>query len=103
VKEFYGLGDSLSGECMFVRDDINTAKEADSQAKSIYYIPPSVCELMKGDREHRLKIVCAGIKVFEKKVHKNNQDVEYRIVQVLSLVSAARPCVKLCCRKESML
>lgn len=74
------MSDQLRPECMFVRDDINNSKDADTAAKSVYYIPASVCQLMRGDQEHRLKIVCAGIKVFEKKV-KGDNDLEYRLVQ----------------------
>jgi hypothetical protein len=50
VKEFYGLADSLSPDCMFVRNDYGTHKggDADIQAKCVYYVPPSVCRLMQG-------------------------------------------------------
>ena len=82
MKEFYGISESIPAESMFVREDYTTAANSTDgiASKTVYYIPSSVRQLLKGDREEKMKIVCAGIKVFEKKV-KGNGEVEYRILQ----------------------
>lgn len=78
IKEFYGFKDSLTCDAFFIRED-NTAA-ASSGAKSIYFIPASVRALMHGDADARLKVVTAGVKVFEKKVLRSG-DVDYRLLQ----------------------
>ena len=53
-------------------------------AKSVYYIPKSVREFMLSDRDERLKIVTAGIKVLERMANKGKgakADEDYRLVQ----------------------
>lgn len=51
-----------------------------SAAKSVYYVPLSVQELLAGDADRRLKVVTIGVKVFERKDGRNGQH-EYRLQQ----------------------
>jgi hypothetical protein len=84
IKQFYGFHDSLTREAFFIREDFSLSGNstgAGGAAKSIYLIPASVRALMKGDRDGRLKVVTAGVKVFEKKVLRSG-DVDYRLLQV---------------------
>eukprot|EP01038_Epipyxis_sp_PR26KG_P012391 gene12391-16619_t len=89
IKEFYGLNDFIKPENMFVREDFATSKnsvdkgaskKAGTTSKSVYFIPYSCGMLMNGDRESRLKIVTAGVKMFERKINHNGES-EYRLLQ----------------------
>ncbi len=87
IKQFYGFQDSLTREAFFIREDFSLSGNstgAGGAAKSIYLIPASVRALMSGDREGRLKVVTAGVKVFEKKVLRSG-DIDYRLLQVKEL------------------
>jgi 16S rRNA C967 or C1407 C5-methylase (RsmB/RsmF family) len=87
VKDFYGFDNSITVESFHTRDDISVKdkKSKDAAAKTIYYLPESVQSLLKGDLKKQLKIVTAGIKVFEKKVVPNAAP-EYRLLQVRHLL-----------------
>jgi hypothetical protein len=87
VKDFYGFDNSITVESFHTRDDISVKdkKSKDAAAKTIYYFPESVQSLLKGDLKKQLKIVTAGIKVFEKKVVPNAAP-EYRLLQVRHLL-----------------
>jgi hypothetical protein len=69
----YGFTANLTPDCFFIRNE-NTAS-----AKSVYYVPPSVQELLRGDVDRRLKLVALGVKVFERKDGKGA--AEYRLLQ----------------------
>ncbi len=88
VKAFYDFDDTLKAENFFIREELlpssakaNAHHSDKGSAKTIYYLPPTVCGLMQGDRSAQLKIVSAGIKVFEKKNLPNGQ-ADYRLLQV---------------------
>lgn len=90
LQEFYGMTSALPPEAFFVREDFSLVGRAKNgkgstagNAKSVYFVPFAARQLMKGDREQRLKIVSAGVKVFEKKVMRNGM-IDYRMLQVLS-------------------
>lgn len=71
VKEHFGL-DSLTGKEFYIREDFNTAaKRANQQgegqaSKSVYYLPEAMRDIIRGDDKSKLKVVMAGIKVFER-------------------------------------
>jgi hypothetical protein len=50
-----------------------------SSARSVYFIPKTMRNLMKSDSDERLKIVTSGIKVLERKGKGGPED--YRLVQ----------------------
>lgn len=81
VKEFYGLTDAISVDSFFVREDYCNTKESGVSAKFVYFMPQPARDLMAADKDGQVKIVCAGIKVLEKKVNKGNGFVEYRLIQ----------------------
>jgi hypothetical protein len=81
VKSFYGFSDALTLDSFFVREDYCNTKESGVSAKFVYFMPSSARDLMAADKDGRIKIVCAGIKVLEKKVNKGNGDVDYRLIQ----------------------
>ncbi|CAE7473089.1 NSUN2 [Symbiodinium microadriaticum] len=71
VQEHFGL-QSLTGQEFYIREDFNTAAKRASKAgessasKSVYYLPPAMRDIIRGDEKSRLKVVMAGIKVFER-------------------------------------
>jgi hypothetical protein len=84
LAAFYGFRDTLRVEHMFVRED-NMASNAGNNklgsAKFVYYIPPSVRNILEGDMEpNRLKVVTAGMKCLERKVSASGV-TDYRIIQ----------------------
>lgn len=90
IKQFYGLLDTITREAFFIREDFALSGNAGATAaKSVYFIPAAVRALMQGDRDGRLKVVTAGVKVFEKKVLRSG-DVDYRLLQV-NFAVAFRP------------
>lgn len=81
MKAFYGLADSLTADSFYVRDDAVTASSSSSSAaKTIFFLPHSARALMCGDKSSKLKIVTAGVKVFEKKLQRDGS-VDYRLLQ----------------------
>jgi len=83
ISEFYGFSPTLSPDSLFVRDDFKDLKKgANNGSKSVYFVPEPLRNLMRNDREDRLKIVMAGVKVLERK--KGTVDAEgggYRLLQ----------------------
>lgn len=83
MKEYYGLADYLTNDMFMIREDFQYInKQVSVSAKSVYFIPPVIRQLMVSDKDNRLKIVSAGSKMFERKVDKDTQHVEYRLLQV---------------------
>jgi hypothetical protein len=81
MKAFYGLADSLTADSFYVREDAVTASSSSSSAaKTIFFLPHSARALMCGDKSSKLKIVTAGVKVFEKKLQRDGS-VDYRLLQ----------------------
>jgi len=81
MKAFYGLADSLTADSFYVREDAVTASSsASSAAKTIFFLPHSARALMCGDKSSKLKIVTAGVKMFEKKLQRDGS-VDYRLLQ----------------------
>ncbi len=66
-----------------IREDYSTTSSSGISSKSIYYIPPVVRNFMKSDCNDKMKVVCAGVKVLEKKVNKHDNSVDYRLIQVI--------------------
>lgn len=79
MKAFYGLADSLTADSFYVREDAVTASSSGA-AKTIFFLPHSARALMCGDKSSKLKIVTAGVKVFEKKLQRDGS-VDYRLLQ----------------------
>lgn len=82
MKRFYGFSDVLTVDSFMVREDVCVNIPSGVSAKAIFWMPVSVRRLISADRDGRLKLVCAGIKVLEKKVNKFNDNVEFRLIQV---------------------
>lgn len=91
VKSFYGLSNEISSKQLFVRKDIVIGKtskwfkdaktESTSQVgKSVYFIGEAARDAIGADRDRRLKVVAAGMKVLERKTTASG-GVEYRLVQ----------------------
>ena len=99
IREFYDLDSTaLPAEAFFVREDQSQAAlknpnynkqprkgssgAPENLAKSVYFLPESARRLLRGDKvaSARLKVVTAGVKVFEKKVLRNGE-VDYRLMQ----------------------
>jgi len=81
MKAFYGLADSLTADSFYVREDAVTASSSvSSAAKTIFFLPHSARALMCGDKSSKLKIVTAGVKMFEKKLQRDGS-VDYRLLQ----------------------
>ena len=83
AKAFYGLKDSLAREAFSVRVDQQGNKKSNkgqTQSRGVFYLPPPARELM-GMCD--LKVVSAGLKVFEKKKEAQSSGVQgdYRLVQ----------------------
>lgn len=76
LQEFYGISEQVSPESMYTRKDLSSHQfqkgGAGGTGKSVYYLPGPVRELM-GMSD--LKIVSAGMKVFERKGD------DYRLLQ----------------------
>jgi hypothetical protein len=82
LRDYYGFTERLPAEAFFIREDHMALKGASGSAKSVYYIPTSVRQLMKGDTDERLKIVSTGIKILERKQNARPDEQEYRLLQV---------------------
>lgn len=73
IQEYFGLT-NVTGDAFYIREDYtDTSKQhkesessSGSSSKSIYYLPRVAQGIMNGDIYKRLKIVSAGIKVFER-------------------------------------
>ena len=81
MKSFYSFSDALTLGHFMVREDYNANSPSGFSSKSVYYVPSAVRALLSADRDGKLKVVCAGIKALEKKVHKITGAVDYRLVQ----------------------
>lgn len=102
--DFYALDEQIvRRDDFYIRQDLKVpnqkgkrkrsaaeSEEADGQpdmtAKTIFYFPAAVKELLFGDRSGQLKIVVAGCKAFEKKfvsagAGSTEKKVEYRLLQ----------------------
>jgi len=55
----------------------------------------SARQLLAGDREHRLKMVTAGVKMFERKIGRNGE-IDYRLLQVRKYCSILAQSQKTC-------
>ena len=81
MKDIYGIDQAHASNKNFcVRKDKKQDDGPKNDAKTIYYIPTNVKNMLEGDRQNRLKIVTAGVKVFERKNFGNN-DTQYRLLQ----------------------
>jgi hypothetical protein len=85
IKDFYGLHESLAYECFYVREDSSLPKgkgkaTSAGSSKSVYYIPLVGRQLMLGDRDNRLKIVSAGVKMLCRKSLADGR-YDYRLLQ----------------------
>jgi hypothetical protein len=92
IKEYFGLID-MTGEEFYIREDYTDTKQRkefdtgvkdSSSSKSIYLLPAVTRGIMSGDIYKRLKIVSAGIKVFErcaKGTFAGGGDCGYRLLQ----------------------
>ena len=81
MKSLYSFSDALTLGHFMVREDYNANSPSGFSSKSVYYMPSAVRALLSADRDGKLKVVCAGIKALEKKVHKITGAVDYRLVQ----------------------
>ena len=81
MKSFYSFSDALTLGHFMVREDYNANSPSGFSSKSVYFMPSAVRALLSADRDGKLKVVCAGIKALEKKVHKITGAVDYRLVQ----------------------
>ena len=73
VREYFGFTSEVTATCFFTRE------EGSGPPKSVYYAPSAVQDLLKGDREGKLKIVTLGVKIFDRKDTKGG--AEYRLLQ----------------------
>jgi hypothetical protein len=87
VRDFYGL-EGVSSDAFFTREDFSAnggaGNVAGSNSKSIYYLPPSMRSVLKGDCGGRLKVVSAGVKVLERRGKTSfagGGDCGYRVLQ----------------------
>jgi len=87
LKQFFGLED-LTGEEFYTREDFTSGNNKNAgggnNSKSVYYMPKSVRDVLRGDTHKRLKVVSAGIKVFErsaKGAFAGGGDCGYRLMQ----------------------
>ena len=81
---FYGIKE-VGNDCFYIRED-NMGGSAggngeSGQSKAVYYIPPAVREILSAAPDAGLKIVAAGIKVFEKKTKGAKTSCDYRLSQ----------------------
>jgi hypothetical protein len=83
LQSFYQFDEKLTVDNFFIREDVVTRVKqpaASTGAKSVYYLPRAVRAILEGDQSKQLKVVTAGIKVFEKKVQGNGEP-DYRLLQ----------------------
>lgn len=92
LQEYFGLY-RLNGKEFYIREDFTDSKQRQeyesglrdsSNSKSIYFLPNVVQSIMNGDFYKRLKIVSAGIKVFErcaKNTFAGGGECGYRLLQ----------------------
>lgn len=92
LQQHFGL-EKLNGKEFYIREDFTDSKQRQeyesgardsSNSKSIYFLPNVVQSIMNGDVYKRLKIVSAGIKVFErcaKNSFAGGGDCGYRLLQ----------------------
>jgi hypothetical protein len=90
IQEYFGLT-NVTGQEFYIREDYTDSKqrqefEAGTKdgSKSIYFLPRVAQSIMTGDIHKRLKIVSAGIKVFErcaKGTFAGGGDCGYRLLQ----------------------
>jgi tRNA (cytosine34-C5)-methyltransferase len=92
IQEYFGLVE-MNGQEFYIREDYTDTKQRkefdsglkdSSSSKSIYYLPSVARSIMNGDIYKRLKIVSAGIKVFErcgKGTFAGGGDCGYRLLQ----------------------
>ena len=83
AKAFYGLKDTLTRQDFSIRVDQQGSKNSSkgqTQSRGVFYLPPPARELMS---ICDLKVVSAGLKVFEKKKDSQPSGVQgdYRLVQ----------------------
>jgi hypothetical protein len=95
VKEHFGLV-NVTGEEFYIREDFNTAakrehtKGESGASKSVYYLPASMRDIVRGDDKSRLKVVMAGVKVFErsqKGAFAGGGECGYRLNQVTNMAA----------------
>jgi hypothetical protein len=72
IQEYFGLT-NVTGQEFYIREDYTDSKQrkefdagTKDGSKSIYFLPRVAQSIMNGDVHKRLKIVSAGIKVFER-------------------------------------
>jgi hypothetical protein len=78
VQAFYGLAPSISADNFYARKESSNGP-VNGPVKSVYFVPSSVRDLLRGDRDGKLKVVALGVKVFERKDHDRGH--EYRLLQ----------------------
>jgi hypothetical protein len=73
-----------------VRDDFSssgsTSHAKNALSKTVYYFPPAMKSFLQCDQDGKLKIVAAGIKVFERKTKNGVGDSDYRLLQVTTVI-----------------
>ena len=82
VAAEYGFSAALPRECFMVREDYQGGGVS---SKGVFYMPASVRALLGSDTEGRLKVVCAGVKVLERRTARDRDRhcaEEYRLIQV---------------------
>lgn len=85
AKDFYKFSDRVSIDDLFVREDhAQSAQREDTEnysPKTIYYLPDASRSLLNGDKKMQLKVVAAGVKMFEKNFSNSRNQIEYRLLQ----------------------
>jgi hypothetical protein len=94
VRVFFGMT-GVTGEEFYIREDFTDGTQRKkfqsgerdaSNSKSVYFVPSSARNFMIGDRNKRLKIVSAGVKVLErsgKQAFAGGGECGYRLMQVI--------------------
>lgn len=78
------MTDALPPESFYLREDYgggNRGSRTSVSSKNIYFLPHPIRTLLQGDHTQRLKIVTAGVKLFEKKVTQSGA-IDYRLLHV---------------------
>jgi len=94
IQTFYGLAEgTLTSDSFFIREDHSSPqgreKASGGNSKAVYLLPFASRRLLgPNGAGHRLKVVTAGIKVFERKYLQGGGH-DYRLLQVL-------PCPAMC-------
>lgn len=82
ILDFYGFHEDFCRDSLFVRDDLIEVASKQAKTKTVFYLPKSVRVTLAADLDQRLKIVSAGIRLFERsKVTVGGTDCEYRLIQ----------------------